>query len=130
MLEPKILKFTLPTKIVVSPKFICKALRSFENVSDHLLFDYRKGELTISVNGENWQERSYKSRTPTLDGQEHQDSRSLFPMDYWMNMIRSLTSMEDVVMNMGNDLPMKIEGTTEGGIAVGYYLAPRINEQD
>ena len=53
--------------------------------------------------------------------------RSLFPLDYFTNMIKAAHSSSTVHMMLGTDFPVKIEFTiAEGHGNVRYLLAPRI----
>jgi proliferating cell nuclear antigen len=53
--------------------------------------------------------------------------RSLFPLDYFSNMIRAIPVGTVVTMSVGNDYPVKLEfSIADGRGTVNYLLAPRI----
>jgi len=57
-------------------------------------------------------------------------ARSLFPLDYFANMIKAISTAPTVTMYMGNDYPVRLEFDIAGGKGqVKYLLAPRIESE-
>ncbi len=56
--------------------------------------------------------------------------RSLFPLDYFSNMVKSIGSAQSVTLYLGSDYPVKMEFKIAGGKGeVRYLLAPRIESE-
>jgi proliferating cell nuclear antigen len=56
--------------------------------------------------------------------------RSLFPLDYFSNMVKAISSASNVVLYLGTDYPVKMEFKIAGGKGdVKYLLAPRIESE-
>jgi proliferating cell nuclear antigen len=59
-----------------------------------------------------------------------EEVRSLFPLDYFSNMVKAISTAQLVTMRMGNDYPVKMEfSIAEGNGEVTYLLAPRIESE-
>jgi proliferating cell nuclear antigen len=53
--------------------------------------------------------------------------RSLFPLDYFSNMVKAIPAGTVVTLSIGSDYPVKLEFTMANGKGtVDYLLAPRI----
>jgi proliferating cell nuclear antigen len=56
--------------------------------------------------------------------------RSLFPLDYFSNMVKAISSAQTVTLYLGTDYPVKMEFKIAGGKGeVKYLLAPRIESE-
>src|SRR5206468_8228172 len=56
--------------------------------------------------------------------------RSLFPLDYFSNMVKAISSAPTVTLYLGSDYPVKIEFKIAGGKGeVKFLLAPRIESE-
>jgi hypothetical protein len=54
-------------------------------------------------------------------------TRSMYSLDYFLNMVKAVKSGEDVTLNLGTDYPVKLEfQMADGGGHCVYLLAPRI----
>jgi proliferating cell nuclear antigen len=53
--------------------------------------------------------------------------RSLFPLDYFSNMVKAISTAPTVALYLGTDYPVRMEFKIAGGKGdVKYLLAPRI----
>ncbi|HEY7589244.1 MAG TPA: DNA polymerase sliding clamp, partial [Thermoplasmata archaeon] len=56
--------------------------------------------------------------------------RSLFPLDYFSNMVKAISSAQTVTLYLGTDYPVKMEFKIAAGKGeVKYLLAPRIESE-
>jgi proliferating cell nuclear antigen len=74
----------------------------------------------------------WKKAKKDLESLESPSSvRSLFPLEYFANMLRAVSAGVAVTMHLGNDYPVKVEFKIAGGKGdVRYLLAPRIESGD
>jgi proliferating cell nuclear antigen len=55
--------------------------------------------------------------------------RSLFPLDYFSNMIKAVSTADNLTINLGNDYPVRLEFEVAGGRGrATFLLAPRIEQ--
>ena len=130
MSDPKVPNLNLPVKVTVKTDEIKQGIRASESVSDHIAlvaspdgFEMISEGDTDSVNL-----KLGKELLEELDCKE--EIRSLFPLDYFSNIIKTIGTAGVVTMHMGSDYPVKLEFSiaTEKG-EVTYLLAPRIESE-
>jgi len=131
MSDPKVPNLNLPAKIRVRTEELRQGIRASESVSDHIAliatpdgFEMLSEGDTDSVN--------LKLPKDMLDELVCKEkARSLFPLDYFANMIKAISTAPIVTMYMGNDYPVRLEFDIAGGKGqVKYLLAPRIESSD
>ena len=130
MSDPKVPNLNLPVKVVVKTEEIRQGIRASESVSDHIaLVATSEGfEMISEGDTDSVNLKLSKDLLEELDCKE--DTRSLFPLDYFSNIIKTLTTASVITMHMGSDYPVKMEFSiaNEKG-EVTYLLAPRIESE-
>ncbi|MBI0582695.1 MAG: proliferating cell nuclear antigen (pcna) [Methanomassiliicoccus sp.] len=127
MNDPKVPNLSLPAKITVTSDELQKGIRAAESVSDHIALNATSDGFEMYSEGDT---DSVSLKLPkdlliSLDVSEK--VKSLFPLDYFSNMVRSIPAGSVVTINLGNDFPVKLEfeiADKRGN--VNYLLAPRI----
>ena len=130
MSDPKVPNLSLPVKVVVKTEEIRQGIRASESVSDHIaLVTTSEGfEMISEGDTDSVNLKLGKELLEELDCKE--ETRSLFPLDYFSNIIKTLNTASIITMHMGSDYPVKLEFTiaNEKG-DVTYLLAPRIESE-
>ena len=130
MSDPKVPNLNLPVKVVVKTEEIRQGIRASESVSDHIaLVTTPEGfEMISEGDTDSVNLKLGKELLEELDCKE--ETRSLFPLDYFSNIIKTLSTASIITMHMGSDYPVKLEFTiaNEKG-DVTYLLAPRIESE-
>lgn len=127
MSDPKVPQLSLPVSVEVSVSEIQKGIRAAESVSDHIALtaDADGFELSCEGDTDSVNLRLDKAKLAGLTVSEK--ARSLFPLDYFSNLVKAIPSDTVVRIDLGNDYPVKIHfDLAEGNTSVGYLLAPRI----
>lgn len=127
MNDPKVPNLSLPAKITVTSDELQKGIRAAESVSDHIALNASPEGFEMYSEGDT---DSVSLRLPkdlliSIDVSEK--VKSLFPLDYFSNMVRSIPAGSVVTINLGSDFPVKLEfeiADKQG--SVEYLLAPRI----
>lgn len=127
MSDPKVPSLNLPVKVVMRANELDQGIKASESVSDHIAlivnpdgFELRSEGDTDSVDL-----KLSKELLKELDCKD--EVKSLFSLDYFSNMIKSVSGAELVTMHLGSDYPVKLEfDIAEGNGHVVYLLAPRI----
>ena len=127
MSDPKVPNLNLPAKIAVRAEELRQGIRASESVSDHIALNVSPDGFEIVSEGDTdtVNHRVPKDLLEELSCKE--PVRSLFPLDYFSNMVKAITSAPTVTLFLGNDYPVKMEFKIAGGKGeVRYLLAPRI----
>ena len=131
MSDPKVPNLNLPAKVKVRTEELRQGIRASESVSDHIALIATPDGFEIVSEGDT-DSANLKLPKDMLDELVCKDKvRSLFPLDYFSNMVKAIGSAPTVTMYMGSDYPVRMEFDIAGGKGqVRYLLAPRIESSD
>jgi proliferating cell nuclear antigen len=127
MSDPKVPNLSLPAKIAITAEELQKGIKAAESISDHIALTATPDgfEMVSEGDTDSVSLKLSKDLLVSLDCKEN--VRSLFPLDYFSNMIRAIPAGTVISMNLGNDYPVKLEfAIADGKGTVNYLLAPRI----
>ncbi|MCJ7517357.1 MAG: proliferating cell nuclear antigen (pcna) [Methanomassiliicoccales archaeon] len=127
MSDPKVPNLSLPAKVAVNSDELQKGIKAAESVSDHIALTVSSDGFEMFSEGET-DSVSLKLPKDLLVSLECKEKvRSLFPLDYFSNMVKAIPPGTVVTLSIGNDFPVKLEFTmADGKGTVDYLLAPRI----
>jgi proliferating cell nuclear antigen len=127
MSDPKVPNLNLPAKVAVTSDELQKGIKAAESISDHIALTATPDGFEMLSEGDT-DSVSLKLPKDLLVSLECKETvRSLFPLDYFSNMIRAIPGGTVVSMSLGSDYPVKLEFTiADGKGTVNYLLAPRI----
>ncbi|MCK4757856.1 MAG: proliferating cell nuclear antigen (pcna) [Thermoplasmata archaeon] len=128
--DPKVPNLTLPVVVSVRTEELRQGIRASESVSDHIALTATSDGFEMASEGDT-DSVDLKLPKDLLEELEcKEEVRSLFPLDYFSNMIKAISTSTVVTMRMGNDYPVKMEFSIAGGKGeVTYLLAPRIESE-
>ncbi|MGE4274854.1 MAG: proliferating cell nuclear antigen (pcna) [Candidatus Methanomethylophilaceae archaeon] len=127
MSDPKVPQLSLPVSVDVSISEIQKGIKAAESVSDHIALTADADGFELSCEGDTDSVNLRLDRAKLVGLTVTEKARSLFPLDYFSNLVKAIPSDTVVKINLGNDYPVKIHfDLAEGNTSVGYLLAPRI----
>ena len=112
MNDPKVPQLSLATDISLKVDELQKGIRAAESISDHITLragvGYFEGDAIESINAES-------------------DVQSMFPLDYFSNIVKAIPAGTVVRVELDNDYPVKLVfALADGQVKVNYLLAPRI----
>jgi proliferating cell nuclear antigen len=130
MSDPKVPNLDLPAKVVVRTDELRQGIKASESVSDHIaLIAHPEGFEMISE-GDADTVRLELPKDLLDELQCKEKVRSLFPLDYFSNMVKAISSASTATIYLGNDYPVRIEFAMAGDSGKAtYLLAPRIESQ-
>jgi len=130
MSEPKVPSLNLPAKLSVRTDELRQAIRASESVSDHIALKASNEGFEVVSEGDT-DTVSHMVPKDMLEELQAKDAvRSLFPLDYFSNMVKAISSAPTVTLYLGTDYPVKMEFKIAGGKGdVRYLLAPRIESE-
>ncbi len=130
MSDPKVPSLNLPAKIVVRTEELRQAIRASESVSDHIALKASPEGFEVVSEGDTDTVSHMVPKDLLEEIQVKEPVRSLFPLDYFSNMIKAINSAPNVTLYLGTDYPVKMEFKIAGGKGeVRYLLAPRIESE-
>lgn len=130
MSDPKVPQLDLSATIVVPVSELQRGMKASENISDHiaLIADPDSFELTCEGDTDSASLKLDKSQLVSINVTEH--VCSLFPLDYFLNLIKAVPSDMNVKIELDNDYPVKLLfDLADGNGTVEYLLAPRIESE-
>lgn len=130
MSDPKVPNLDLPAKVVVRTDEIRQGIKASESVSDHIALIAHSDGFEMISEGDADTVRLDLPKDLLDELQCKEKVRSLFPLDYFSNMVKAISSASTVTIHLGNDYPVRLEFglAADNGKAI-YLLAPRIESQ-
>jgi proliferating cell nuclear antigen len=130
MSDPKVPSLNLPAKVTVRTEELRQAIRASESVSDHIALKASPEGFEVLSEGDTDNVSHMVPKDLLEEIQAKEPVRSLFPLDYFSNMIKAINSAQTVTLYLGTDYPVKMEFKIAGGKGeVRYLLAPRIESE-
>jgi proliferating cell nuclear antigen len=131
MSDPKVPNLELPASVTVRADDLMQGIRASETVSDHIALVASPDGFEMSCEGDMDQVHWRKAKKDLAALEAPSSVRSLFPLEYFSNMLKSVSSGSSVTMHLGSDYPVKMEFKIAGEKGeVRYLLAPRIESND
>jgi len=131
MSEPKVPNLNLPAKVTLKIEDISQGIKASESVSDHIALTVTKDSFEMVCEGDTDQVQMKLLKDQLIELECEDKVKSLFPLEYFSNMMRAIPSQAKITLNLGNDYPVKIEfSIANGNGSVVFLLAPRIESGD
>ena len=136
MPDPKVPSLDLPASVSVSVSEISQGLKASKSVSDHIALSTTKDSFRLICEGDNQNKVDLslgKDQLEKLNSSEN--VTSLFSLEYFALMVNSLPSDRILHINLGSDLPVKVDADlavdemTGAQGNVKFLLAPRIDRE-
>jgi proliferating cell nuclear antigen len=127
--DPKVPNVTPPASAVVKMEELRQGIRGSESISDHVTLTVDPEGFSMHSEGETDRVDMHlpKESLPKLEAKE--PVKSMYPLDFFSAMMKSITTAEDVTLHVGNEYPLKIEFTVADNRGAGFFLlAPRVEE--
>ncbi len=127
--DPKVPNVSPPGVAVVKMEELRQGIRGSESISDHVTITLEPDGFTLHSEGETDRVdlRLPKEALSRLEVKEA--VKSMYPLDFFSSMVKSISSADEVTLFVGNEYPLKIEFPVAGGKGEGrFLLAPRVEE--
>ena len=130
MNDPKVPQLELSANIEVNVSELQRGIKASENISDHIALTITEDYFELACEGDtdSVNLKLDKSQLSNLDiNGDGQKFCSLFPLDYFSNLIKAVPSDAVIRIELDNDYPVMLNfALAEGKGSVKYLLAPRI----
>ncbi|MCL2607537.1 MAG: proliferating cell nuclear antigen (pcna) [Methanomassiliicoccaceae archaeon] len=127
MNDPKVPQLSLPANVDVAVSELQRGMKAAESVSDHIALSADADTFELFCEGNTDTVSLKLDRTKLAGITATSKVRSLFPLDYFANLVKAIPSDTIVKISLGDDYPVKLSfNFADGNGSVGYLLAPRI----
>lgn len=127
--DPKVPNVTPPGLAVVKMEELRQGIRGSESISDHVTLSLNADGFAMLSEGETDRVDLSIGKDGLAKLEAPEQVRSMYPLDFFSSMVKSITSADDVALYVGNEYPLKIEFQMASGKGQGkFLLAPRVEE--
>jgi len=126
---PKVPELELPASVILNTDEIKQGIKAAESISDHVTIIIEPESFSMEAKGDTDEVRLKLAKDQLIEINCTDKQRSMFPLDYFSNMIKAASNSSNLKINLGTDFPVRLEFTIAGGNGeVTYLLAPRIED--
>ena len=127
MNDPKVPQIELATDVKVKIDHLKKGISAAESISDHISLEADPEGFELACEGDT-DLASLRLPASDLEGLKSEGKvSSLYPLDYFSNIVKVIPAGTVVDIQLDNDYPVKILfALADGKADVVYFLAPRI----
>lgn len=129
--ETKTPSLEFPATIEIKSNVLDDGVSDAEIVSDAVVFETDPDSFVMMAEGES---RKAKIRLEkgdasvvSLKAKDH--VKSTFPLDYLRKMVKGSKLSETVILQFGNDYPIRLDFKVLNKLQLGFVLAPRIEQE-
>jgi proliferating cell nuclear antigen len=122
IVKPRLPVLQFLTSFNIPVKEVYDFLKNAAAISDHISITTEYNSIVFEANKDN-----NKIALKLLTGNMLQKAKSLFAIDYLLNIFKDLVYYKAIDISLGNDFPLKIEANTT--VNTSILLAPRIESE-
>jgi proliferating cell nuclear antigen len=127
--DPKVPNVSPPGQVVVRMDELRQGIRGSESISDHVTLKLSPSGFTLQSEGETDRVDLQIPKDGLSKLETKEEVKSMYPLDFFSSMVKSITSSEEATLYVGNEYPLKIEFALASGKGEGrFLLAPRVEE--
>ncbi|MCI4370421.1 MAG: DNA polymerase sliding clamp [Thermoplasmata archaeon] len=127
--DPKVPNVSPPGVVVVNMDELRQGIRGSESISDHVTITLEPDAFTMHSEGETDRVDMKLGKESLAKLEVKETVKSMYPLDFFSSMVKSITTSPEVTLFVGNEYPLKIEFSVADGTGEGrFLLAPRVEE--
>lgn len=127
MSDAKVPQLMLSAKVGIPVDQLQRGIRAAESISDHISITADPEGFELSCEGDTDHVSLRVGKSDLVSLNVPSKVCSLFPLDYFSNLVKAVPAGTAVTVELDNDYPVRMLFTLAGGEAsVCYFLAPRI----
>lgn len=128
--DPKVPQLSVTANMTVPVEELQKGIRAADTISDHITLKAGPDFFELSCDGDTDSVSLRLEAGPAVVIDTPSEVCSMFPLDYFSNIVKAVPSGTAVNVELENDYPMKmVFGLADGNVKVDYLLAPRIENE-
>lgn len=130
MSDPKVPQLSLTAHISVPVEELQKGIRAAESISDHITLRAGPDYFELSCEGDTDSVSLRLDKDTSLSIDTDSEVCSMFPLDYFSNIVKAVPTGTQINIELDNDYPVKLVfDLADGNVKVNYLLAPRIESE-
>jgi len=128
---PAIDQLEFSTKAVVKSDVLQSGIADAEVVADAVLFEAAPSRFGMKAEGDinSTQLELEKENKSLVELRAGGEVRARYPLDYLKKMIKAAKIADSVVLEWGQDYPIKISFKSGDKVSLQFILAPRVSEE-
>ena len=127
MNDPKVPQLNHQAKVKVPVDMLQKGIRAAESISDHIALKMTPDLFRLSCEGDTDDADLVLEKGDYEEISASHEVCSLFPLDYFSNLIKAVPAGTMMTVELDNDFPVRLVfGLSNDEVKVEYFLAPRI----
>jgi proliferating cell nuclear antigen len=127
--DPKVPNVSPPGIAVVKMDDLRQGIRGSESISDHVTLSLEADSFSMHSEGETDKVDLTLTKDQLSKLEVKESVKSMYPLDFFSSMVKSITTSPEVTLHVGNEYPLKLEFTIADGKGEGrFLLAPRVEE--
>ncbi len=127
MTDPSVPQLDLPVNLIVKGKHLLKGVKASQNISDHIALSAGPDGFEIFSEEDEDMVRLSLSKDKLEELNANEEASSLFALDYFSSMIKSVSNDVPIKIDIGSDYPVVLQFAFAGDNGdVKFLLAPRI----
>ncbi len=127
MTDPSVPQLDLPVSLTVDGKHLLKGVKASQNISDHIALSAGPDGFEIFSEEDEDMVRLNLPKDLLKQLSASEEVSSLFALDYFSGMIKSVSSGVPIKIDLGSDYPVVLDFEfAQGHGSVKFLLAPRI----
>lgn len=130
MSDPRVPQLSLRANVSIMVDELQKGMRAAESISDHIAIKVNNKYFELSCEGDTDSVSLKLEKSSTVLINSNLEVCSMFPLDYFSNILKAIPCGTMINMELDNNYPVKLIFTmADGNIKVNYLLAPRIESE-
>lgn len=124
--SPQIPELNLPAEITIAASEFKRMVKAGSMVGDHMRIGVQDDTFFMEAEGDGDSVRLDMARSELINIVPA-DAKTLYSLDYLSDISKGIGTANEVVINLGRDLPLVMDFSPYDGCSMTYVLAPRID---
>lgn len=128
---PPIDQLEFVSKVEISSEILQSGVDDAEVVSDSVVFEASPNRFLIKAEGDisSAELELEKGNEALIEIKAKDETRARYPLDYLKKMVKAASIADSVILEWGQDFPMKLTFKVTDKLILSFVLAPRVQEE-
>jgi len=128
---PPIDQLEFTSKAEINSEVLESGIEDAEVVSDSVVFEASPNKFSMKAEGDisSAELELEKGNEALLEIKAKEEIRARYPLDYLKKMVKAASIADSVILEWGQDYPMKLTFKVMDKLSLSFVLAPRVQEE-
>jgi len=128
---PPIDQLEFTSKAEINSEVLESGIEDAEVVSDSVVFEASPNKFSMKAEGDisSAELELEKGNEALLEIKAKEEIRARYPLDYLKKMVKAASIADSVILEWGQDYPMKLTFKVMDKLSLSFVLAPRVTEE-